>query len=531
VLFDQAMEHICRVSRIIDTPRGNALLVGVGGSGKQSLTRLAAFISSMQVFQLKLTASYGMADFKADMITLYQGSGVKGQSIVFLFTDQQIVSEHMLVYFNDLLSSGYIPDLYNADDKDNIINAVRPEVKAAGLMDSRDNCWNFFIDRVRKNLHVVMCMSPVGDAMRNRCRKFPALTSCVSIDWFHAWPREALISVAQRFLEDVDLDPGDKENVAHHMAFVHESVEACTKAYLAQERRNVYTTPKSYLELIQLYKRLLSQNTEKVVSMKERLETGLIKLRSSAAQVAEMQVLLKDEALVVEAKKKETDVLLVQVGQESAIADEQAELGAIEAEKVAAIQQEVGAFAAQCNEDLAAAEPAVQKAAEALNNLDKSALTELKSMTTPSPAVLGVVNTVQYMMAPKGQLNKVKPAWNEAKKMMASVDKFLESLLYFDKDNLIAENKAKVPRLPAAPRRPTRSLTTRPSSPSRRRPPDCATGWSISSSTTTSSLTSSRSASCSPRRRSSSTTPTRSSPSSTRMLPCSTRASRASKTS
>jgi len=445
VLFDQAMEHVCRISRIIDTPRGNALLVGVGGSGKQSLTRLAAFISSMSVFQLKLTASYGMGDFKADMITLYQGSGVKGQSIVFLFTDQQIIDERMLVYFNDLLSSGYIPDLYNSDDKDNIINAIRPEVKAAGLMDSRDNCWNFFIDRVRKNLHVVMCMSPVGDAMRNRCRKFPALTSCSSIDWFHAWPREALISVALRFLEDVEMASDElRENVAHHMAYVHESVESCTGAYRAQERRNVYTTPKSYLELIQLYKKLLEQNVSNVDAMKARLETGLIKLRSSAAQVADMQVQLKDEALVVEAKKKETDVLLVQVGQESAIADEQAELGAVEAEKVAGIQQEVSAFAAQCNADLAAAEPAVKAAAEALNNLDKGSLTELKSMTSPSPLVLAVVNAVQYMMAPKGQLNKVKPAWAEAKKMMGSVDKFLESLLFFDKDNLLLENKAKV---------------------------------------------------------------------------------------
>ena len=101
-----------------------------------------------------------------------------------------------------------------------------------------------------------------------------------------------------------------------------------------------------------------------------------------------MQVQLKDEAIVVEAKKKETDELLVQVGQESAIADEQAELGAIEAEKVGAIQQEVSAFAAQCNADLAAAEPAIQKAAEALNSLDKGSLTELKSMTSPSAVVL-----------------------------------------------------------------------------------------------------------------------------------------------
>ena len=111
----------------------------------------------------------------------------------------------MLVYLNDMLSSGYIPDLYTPDDTDNIINAIRPEVKAAGLMDSRDNNWNFFIDRVRKNLHTVLCMSPVGPNMRNRCRKFPALTSCTVIDWFHSWPTEALISVAMRFLGEVEM--------------------------------------------------------------------------------------------------------------------------------------------------------------------------------------------------------------------------------------------------------------------------------------------------------------------------------------
>ena len=93
-----------------------------------------------------------------------------------------------------------------------------------------------------------------------------------------------------------------RENVAHHMAFVHESVEARTGAYRQQERRNVYTTPKSYLELIQLYKKLLTTNSGEVLAMKTRLETGLIKLRSSAAQVADMQVQLKDEAVVVELK-------------------------------------------------------------------------------------------------------------------------------------------------------------------------------------------------------------------------------------
>ena len=109
-------------------------------------------------------------------------------------------------------------------------------MKQAGLMDSRDNCWEYFIEKVRSNLHVVLCFSPVGNAFRVRCRKFPALTNCSTIDWFHAWPREALISVAQRFLEDAQMDEHAdevRENVAHHMAFVHEAVGTMCAQYLS----------------------------------------------------------------------------------------------------------------------------------------------------------------------------------------------------------------------------------------------------------------------------------------------------------
>ena len=78
------------------------------------------------------------------------------------------------------------------------------------MLDTRENCWKFFIDRVRRQLKVVLCFSPVGSTLRIRARKFPAIINCTAINWFHEWPQEALVSVSKRFLEELDVLPVSK---------------------------------------------------------------------------------------------------------------------------------------------------------------------------------------------------------------------------------------------------------------------------------------------------------------------------------
>ena len=83
--------------------------------------------------------------------------------------------------------------------------------------------YNFFLDRVWSHLHVVLCMSPIGDAFRTRLRRFPSLINCCTIDWFHAWPEDALEMVANQFLEDTEMQHGLRKSVVTMCQHFHKS--------------------------------------------------------------------------------------------------------------------------------------------------------------------------------------------------------------------------------------------------------------------------------------------------------------------
>ena len=118
VIFDDALFHLLRLTRIVNSPAGNALLVGVGGSGKQSLTRLSAFISKQQIFQVTISKNFTLTNLLGNIRELYSKTGPEGGAVSFLMTDAEIKNESFLEAINSMLATGEIPGLIGKDDKE-----------------------------------------------------------------------------------------------------------------------------------------------------------------------------------------------------------------------------------------------------------------------------------------------------------------------------------------------------------------------------------------------------------------------------
>lgn len=437
VLFEDAMKHVARIVRIVRNEGGHALLVGVGGSGKQSLARLAAFICGYEVKQIVIHSNYSISDLKDDLKGMYQKAGVKGEGVMFLLTDSQITNERFLIYINDLLASGDIPDLFAIDEVDAIVNAVTSRVKAEGIVPDRKNCWDYFIGQIRKNLHVCLCFSPVGDGFRNRARRFPALVNCTVIDMFQPWPKDALFSVGKKFLADVDLGT-DKERdvIERFLPFSFEAVNKATVEYKKKERRCVYTTPKSYLELIKLYKILLEDSRSDASAAISRLDSGLAKLRETSESVAQLEHDLKGMLEDAATKKEKAEQIAETVSKEKAIAEVETANAQIEKEQVAKIAEEVGKKQRDTENDLAKAEPAVEAAMSALDTLDQKDLSSCKGMLKPPPKLDEVFAATMCLLAgimPSvivQKTGKVKDtSWDAAKKqLMGNIKEYMTYL-------------------------------------------------------------------------------------------------------
>ncbi|KAL4617872.1 dynein heavy chain 3, axonemal [Arapaima gigas] len=453
VMFKFAIEHISRICRVLKQDNGHLLLVGIGGSGRQSATKLGTFINDYDLFQIEITKNYGIPDWRDDLKKVMLKAGIQGKRTVFLFNDSQIKDEAFVEDINMLLNTGDVPNIFPADERADIIDKMQGVARMEGKkIDATPlSMYSYFIDRVKANLHIVLAMSPIGDSFRNRLRMFPSLINCCTIDWFQAWPTDALEMVANKFLEDVDLEDGIRTEVVEMCKTFQESVRDLSEKYFARLGRHNYVTPTSYLELILTFKVLLNSKRQEVDTVRNRYLVGLQKLDFAASQVSVMQqelTALQPELIKTSA---ETEEMMKKIEKETVEVDAKKELVSADEKVANEAAAEAKKIKDECEGDLAEAMPALEAALSALDTLKPADITVVKSMQNPPGPVKLVMESICVMKGikperkpdPSGSGKMVEDYWGPSKKLLSDM-KFLENLKTFDRDNIPAANIKKI---------------------------------------------------------------------------------------
>ena len=274
---------------------------------------------------------------------------------------------------------------------------------------------------MRRNLHIVLAMSPIGDGYRRRCRQFPSLVNCTTIDCFDEWPADALTEVGLKFLEENEaIQDNLKPQVASVFAVAHTSVIAASKKMLSTLKRYNYVTPTNYLALVKGYQVVIQEKCKEIADARDKLKNGLAKLDESRVQVEEMSKQLEERKEVVNQKNKDCSELLVVIVSERRVADEQRKKVEADSERIGKEEIETKKIADDAQKDLDKALPALEKAMSEVDKLEKSSISEVKAYSNPPPVVALVLSAVMVLFG-------LSTDWATAKKKISETN-FLQQV-------------------------------------------------------------------------------------------------------
>jgi dynein heavy chain len=161
------------------------------------------------------------------------------------------------------------------------------------------------------------------------------------------------LSVARKFLEEVEMaSEAERDAVVNFLPFSFTTVQDFSAIVLAAERRYIYTTPKSFLELIQLFKSMLAIKRKELDDNREKYDRGVIKLAQTQEQIADLEEVLKVTSVTVEEKKKVANEQAEIVGGEKDKVTIQSDIAGAESIKCAKIASDVSAIMISVQKDL-----------------------------------------------------------------------------------------------------------------------------------------------------------------------------------
>ncbi|KAJ3451774.1 dynein heavy chain [Anaeramoeba flamelloides] len=453
VLFNEAIDHILRIDRVLKQPKGHALLVGASGAGKTVLSRFVAWVNGLSVFQIKISRKYDLENFDEDLRIVMKRAGLKGEKICFIFDESNILSSSFLERMNALLASGEVPGLFDeGEGMSGLLNQVREVAKQDGkLLDTDEELYQYFTKQVQNNLHVVFTMNPANADFSNRSVQSPALLNRCVLDYFGTWSNEAMYEVGYQFTKELPIDkenylpptdfpiqiqqlgdyPNHRQSLIASTVWVHNSVGKISKRLSKRQGRMNHITPRHYLDMINHYVKLFNEKTKSLKEQQTHLNIGLKKMQETQNQVDELQQELHEKEKELQKKQREADAKLKQMVKKQQEAEsKKKQLRELES-KLALQNKNINNQKEKAQSRLSKAQPAVEKAKKSVSKITKSSLDELRGYSKPKEPIKKTLLAVCKFLG-HGDID-----WTKCKHIMAQ-STFIASILDFTTEKLDA---------------------------------------------------------------------------------------------
>ncbi|VDP72907.1 unnamed protein product [Echinostoma caproni] len=451
VLFNQVLDHVLRIDRVFRQPQGHLLLIGISGAGKTTLSRFVSWINGLSVFQVKVHNKYTAEDFDDDLRNVLRRAGCKGEKITFIMDESNVLDSSFLERINTLLANGEVPGLFEGDEFAALMTQCKEGAAREGLMvDSNEELYKWFTNQICTNLHVVFTMNPSEDGLKDRASTSPALFNRCVLNWFGDWSVEAYYQVGKEFTDKTDMERADykvpdiipsvaehllpefptfRDMVANAFVFVHQTLHQANARLRKRGGRTMWITPRHFLDFIAHFVRLMAEKRSDLEEQQLHLQIGLQKIKETVEQVEVMQKSLTQKRQELEQMNEAANAKLKQMVQDQQEAEKRKTMSQRLQEELANQEVFINEKRALVMNELSQVEPAVNEAKQAVNQVKRSQLVEIRALGSPPPPVRLAIEAVCTM------LGETSMDWKELRSYLVR-DNFIPSIVNFNVEQI-----------------------------------------------------------------------------------------------
>ncbi|KAG0688549.1 hypothetical protein C6P40_000845 [Pichia californica] len=403
VLYEDLLDHALRIDRVLKNAQGHMILIGPSGSGKTTLAKFVSWMNGINVFQLNVSKNFSMADFDKTLRELLIRASVDGEKICFIIDESTVLENSFLEQMNTLLANAEVPGLFEGDEFDNLIALCLKASKDAGLvLDSNDEVYQWFVQQITNNFHVIFTMSDPYCSKHNPFISSTALFNRCVINWMGTWSQKSLYTVAEQLLIGIPLDKSNYKfqkkdgsliglrNIVNEVfVMIHKSVSKV---------HGLEIGPSQFLNLLKIFSSIFIEKEGKLQALNSHVDKGLTHLKETFLKVKQLGFVMseKEKQLKIEDEKarKLLDRMITDQNESERKQDMSLKMQELfsEQENLIIKRRETVMI------ELSDVEQLIEEAQKGVLDIKKQHLTELRSMHNPPETIKLVLESICIML-------------------------------------------------------------------------------------------------------------------------------------